>query len=216
MLYSIVFLRARYSLRLSGGMSLSLYMYCISLALGGVIGLFVSWQHDLGTTCFVISLAFAFSPLLLFFSPYLRHIPRLARFSEQLTVLTRSKRLVMRLTALNVVHTVALAGWFYYIGVALGVDISVSAALLLAALLKASIIFKLTPGNLGLEQMLAGGVAMALGYETSDGMLISLGALATSLLITVPVGFVCSLQLARTTSLAGMFCLTGESAEEAA
>jgi hypothetical protein len=201
MIYSLAFLKAQYDLTLSGGFSLSLYLYIVTLCLGGLVGIFLSLQDDLGMYFLLVSIAFTLSPVLFLLSPIMGKWQRFQSFAEQLSTLAKCPWLVGKITALNILHTAVSGIWFYLLGVSLNLDISLTAAILLALLLKASIILKLTPGNLGFEQFLSGGVLAALGYQASSGMLISLAALATTLLLNVPIGFICTLKLARRTQL---------------
>jgi hypothetical protein len=61
---------------------------------------------------------------------------------------------------------------------------------LVALVSKLSLIFKFTPGNIGVEQAIAGLALGAVGGDPGTGILISTTALVTSLAVILPIGII--------------------------
>ena len=60
--------------------------------------------------------------------------------------------------------------------------------IMLALILRASLILRVTPGNLGIEQLVSGGILHVLGGKLGDGISISLFTKITNLILVFSIG----------------------------
>ena len=122
-----------------------------------------------------------------------RFAKRLHRLTYTVThdihILWRNPRYTSVVMGLNLLHTLLYAIWIYWAATTLRFSIPVSSLIMLALILKTSIIFRVTPGNLGVEQIVSGSILLALGGKLGDGVSISLLTKMSNMLLVFSLGF---------------------------
>jgi hypothetical protein len=216
LLYSLIYLKIKHRIQIASGLSISLYIYFISLTLCGLLGIYIHFTSNTQNIwMLVISSLFTLSvPLsfILFFSLKQRilnvnettlvHLYK--KFLDQmdsLVVLINNVRLSLYLFALNIIHLIMVVVWYYMIVYISEIDISLIYLVLVALVSKLSLIFKFTPGNIGVEQAIAGLALGAVGSDAGLGVLISTTALVTSLALILPIGIIHSCVFSKEVSI---------------
>jgi hypothetical protein len=204
MLYSLAFFKLKYRISLSMGTSLSVFTYAINVFIGGCAGLiFTLLSNDKNIFLTIISLGCLISPFLLLLIDRTTLVSKDFRYPllvKGLSVvknllsdssnMLRKKRLLMGSILLNLLHSITMIAWFYWSSLVLDSGVSLMGAAILGLFLKISIILRITPGNLGLEQILAGALAAIIGSGANDGVIISIYMTLSTLFIVFTFGLI--------------------------
>lgn len=207
MIYSVAFFKTKYGISLITGTSLSVFTYVINVFIGGLAGFaFVLYSPDKHLVLGLISVGCILSPLLLSltykFGNLFKHISvgivskvldTIHRLLKDSSDMLKKSRLLSGSVLLNLLHSVTMIAWFYWSSIALGAGVSLLGCVILGLFMKISIILRITPGNLGLEQILAGGLAVTIGSSIKLGVVISLYMTITTLFIVFTVGLLFTL-----------------------
>jgi hypothetical protein len=78
--------------------------------------------------------------------------------------------------------------WFVWVAKTLALELSVISILTLVIVLKILVVVKITPGNLGIEQLVSGGVVSLFSLNSADGIIISAFTKIFSLLLAFGLG----------------------------
>ena len=95
----------------------------------------------------------------------------------------------------------ALSGLEYYFGFnALNIDAGMMDCIIAGSVISLSAQFSITPGNLGIREIFASTALKIMGYALSDALLVSLVSRSVTLLVTLLLGFIANLYLAKNTN----------------
>jgi hypothetical protein len=202
MFYSVAFFKAKYGISLITGTSLSVITYVINVFIGGMAGIaYVLYTPEKHLVLGLISVLCILSPLLLSitykfgrlfkyisFGIISKVLDAVYRLLKDSNAMLRQPRLILGSIILNLLHSVTMIAWFYWSSIALGAGVSLLGCVILGLFMKISIILRITPGNLGLEQILAGGLAVVIGSSVKLGVVISLYMTITTIFIVFTVG----------------------------
>jgi hypothetical protein len=64
---------------------------------------------------------------------------------------------------------------------------------MLTLIMQLSTIFRFTPGNLGVEQIVSGGVVVLIGGQMGDGILLSVFVTVTTMIMSISLGGISTL-----------------------
>ncbi len=201
-IYSTSFFKLKYKIKLSTALSLSLMIYLITIVLSGFVGVVLYFSNSsIHPSILGISLAMMMCPIVvkpcLTLSKYLSErvqwtvFKRLINFLQEMGTAVSSFsnfKNAAGLIALNLLHVVLSVGWYFYISKSLGFDHSLLTITLLVLVMRLSIIFRFTPGNLGVEQAVSGAVLAGTGGAVQEGIVISLFATASSMVLVATIG----------------------------
>ncbi len=201
-IYSTSFFKFKYKIELSAALSLSLMIYLITIVLSGFVGVLLYFSNrSIHPSILVVSIALLLVPVavkpslvvLKSVSERVRWtiVKRLLVFLQDLGSALSSFSTLRNsagLIALNLVHVIVSVGWYFYISNALGFEHSVLTITLLVLVMRLSIIFRFTPGNLGVEQAVSGAVLAGTGGAAQEGIVISLFATASSMVLVATIG----------------------------
>jgi hypothetical protein len=203
LIYLSTFLKFKYDTKVSESIALTLFSYLVAIVTSGIIGLYYT-AFILNRVVSIFSLiAFAgiVSPFFLLLGNKLLGlisfnketvISNIADFItnivKQLASLVSDKKTVFVILLLNIVHTSITVFWYYFIAQTLHLPIPFLASLLLTMVLKLSIVLKLTPGNIGIDELISGGLFSSLGVDPSWGVIITLTARASVIVLMLTAG----------------------------
>ncbi len=198
-----LFLRHKYRVKVADSFSVTIFLYLVTLVFSGIFGLVFSFYYELGFSLFaLISILFLLNPLLIVVGyRILRHVPDV-RNHFFLAVFKFTERVVGNLTSLwldykntgiifllYILRTIVVVFWFMLIAKELGYhEVTFFALLLLSLWRNVSLVLKFTPNNLGIMQIVSGTLFALIHFQPEQGVMISLVASASSLIVAVTVG----------------------------
>lgn len=205
-LYLITYLKTKYKAKVKDSFYLYAFIFLVSLSFFGIVGLVVFPFMDLFSIEILMILCFiAFSPLLLILS---LKIIKLIHFKHKLLIslitslqyiLNNVSELIKNFKTLsviiffNILTTLVNTFWAYWISSLYNLEISFGILLLVSIIMKLSMLFKITPGNLGVTQLANGGVFILFGHDASVGVFISIFQFLTLFLFSYPFGLLFTL-----------------------
>lgn len=198
MAYQIFYLRKKYGVSVSRGCSIAAFMYLITMTISGIAGVVISRESS--SLCFfLISVLFAASaPILLgvfFLVRRIRfegRIRKLADFVrstlEGVVLLLRETKTVVLLVVVYFLRLICMIVMFAWIARSLSIEVGFTALLLLNLWNMLSLIIKFTPNNLGISQLVSGVMFMLIRLPEEQGVLISLTATMSFVLVALTLG----------------------------
>lgn len=205
-IYSAAFLKVKYKIEVKSSIAVYIFIILASLMMGGVVGLIHlignehSWTQYLFFGVLIISPAFLI--LGKFFLENLNFIKNtlfqklfkyLCDIIDDLALLFRDKKFLIKTLILDSLYVINFATWSYWISYKLDYNIPLMFFLSLGFLMKLHSLAKITPGNIGVIQLLIGGYFQLFGLDPSLGVVISLIQLVTTFIFGIPVGIVTTL-----------------------
>ncbi len=202
MIFRTVFFMKRYNMTISKSLSISLYLLMITFCLTGAFSLLFAFYNNLYYSWLsLVSIVFITNPFFIFLaSNVLKKIanPRrailfkihlfLQSTTEGMIFLLKNLKFTMGIFLLSLLHFSLNILWLYWISISLDFDLSLISAGLIGAIMSISLILKITPGNLGVVQLVSGGIMSMAGYSPDEAVLITLFATAISLALALTVG----------------------------
>lgn len=207
LIYSVAFVKFKYHLEMTKGFIISIYIYLITIFLTGIVGLlFAVTKHVLFSPITFVSIAFLSSPAILIgLDKIMKRIPLRQRgllkniqtniqlIVSSINILWENIPITINITALNILHAIASVLLCYWITIIFNLSLSVLALVVLVFLIKSALIFRVTPGDLGFMQILAGFVLSVLGGRISDGVILTLFITFTSFILAFTAGLIFTL-----------------------
>lgn len=205
LMFSTIFFARKYGRTVSSSLSISLFLYLVTVSLTGILGLaFIISKGTTPVFMIIALISIILSPLIIllldrilrwilrFFSSVPPLILKLSSFIAASIVALRDLmqdwKLLIRIVLLKIMQTLLVGVWYWVIARGLGFQLNFLALILLSLVGELAIIIKITPDNLGLSQLLSGALLAAMDYNPQWGVLISLTASATTLLLIFTLG----------------------------
>lgn len=203
MIFSILFLKAKYQIDFVKSFSIGFGLVFIMLMLNGMFGLYFCLTAHLGVGFFLASLIFLLSPLLAFAVSKLlsalnvksgSFLFRLKDFIrnalEQSLSLLANRRALLFMTFTSLIVILLNIVLYYWINTVLGTGLSLAASSITILLLNISSLVRIVPGNIGVEELIASAIFGISGSDPMTGAVITLFLRAVNLSLTVPLGIV--------------------------
>jgi hypothetical protein len=202
--YSLAFTKFKYGATVKEGLSLNIYLLLFNFFFAGIIGIYYVYESDDIPSVFLILCVFmVLIPLLIIAAnklisninePSGRILSyiylNIGSVSSNLTLLWKDLRFSSYVFIFSILHTTATALWISWTVKILEIDIDIISVVFLSLILKISLVFKITPGNLGVEQLVFGGLFSLMNYDPHAGVLISLFNKAITIFISLTAGSV--------------------------
>lgn len=202
-LYLMTYLKLKYKVKIQESLYIYIYIFLISLSFFGFIGfLFLLFTDYVSLMLILIFVNLFMIPVYVYLSKLLmskikvknKLLSQVFAFVEHLIsnihYLNKEKKMIIILILINIILTVLNTLWSYWICNIYNFDIPFFVLFLISIIMKLSMIFKITPGNLGLVQIANGGVFILFGYDASVGIFISLFQFLTLLVFSFPMGMI--------------------------
>lgn len=205
LLFSTIFFKSKYGRPLGTGLSIALFLYVVTVSLTGIAALlFVQAVGKGSVVTSMVLLSLVLLPVLLplmhkllvklvswksLRSGLLRRVLNaLLSVSGAVASMMRSPVLMLKMSALKVVKTLVVGVWYWVIAHGLGLEVGFLPLVLLSLVAELALIVKITPGNLGVNQLLSGATMSFMDFNPEWGVLISLVASGCALLLVFTVG----------------------------
>lgn len=202
MIYSTLFLRERFHIKLTESFTLNIYILLVNIVLTGLIGLIFSiYTNSILSLLGLIALSLLLSPIFIFVANLVLKrigIVRIKLLSKLLSIISQivdnsselwsNKNLTLYTFGLNILHLMFSIVWYWWIAHITNLNVDFISVTLLTLFLRISMIFKITPGNLGIEQIVSGLLMSLIGSNPQFGIIISLYTTITTLLIVFTIG----------------------------
>lgn len=205
LLFSTIFFNKKYGRTVSDSLSVSLFLYMITVSFTGFIGLIFMLLYERNNLFVLILLTFfMLAPFLLsVISYFFRHSeleynslpPNLSKLSkfiltsfDSILSLLNDRHLLYKIIILKLAQTFLVGFWYWIIAKALSIEINFIVLMILSLIGELALIIKITPDNIGVNQLLSGTLLAAMGFNPQWGVIISLAASATTLLLIFTVG----------------------------
>lgn len=201
-LYFMLFFKTKYKIVLKDSISITMFTYLITLLFTGILGLVYVFREDqVFSIVGIISLCLLLSPLFLFlfytifknkeFSNSFigKTLKYISEVIENVHLLSKDYSLLFFYTLLYFGKFFLVTLWYHWILVQLNVDLSYFEVLIITLLYnEVSVIFQLVPANLGVNEMVAGGIFALFGLPPTTGILFSIFVRVSSILANFPIG----------------------------
>lgn len=200
LLYSLYYLKKKYTIDYSDAFSISIFSYIILLIISGGIGILIA-IHNTNLYLFYISLALVTSPILLYLLSKIdigikentnNLISKIKQGWHKVSISMRSllknPRLYFALFNQTIFHLIIFSVWVYWIQLTLYNESNIVTSIVLSCSLQISNIIRMTPGNIGINEIIAGGSFMLSGQQPAEGILVALFIRFSTMIITLTIG----------------------------
>lgn len=202
MIYSTLFLRERFHIKITESFTLNIYILLVNIVLTGLIGfIFSIYTNSILSPLGLIALSLLLSPIFIFVANLvLKRIGNvrinllskifyiISQIVDNSSELWSNKKLTFYTFGLNILHLACSIVWYWWIAHITNLNVDFISVTLLTLFLRISMIFKITPGNLGIEQIVSGLLMTLIGSNPQFGIIISLYTTVTTLLIVFTIG----------------------------
>lgn len=199
LVFSTIYLKQKYKLRLSEGVSIGIYTFIFGLILTGMYGIYFSIRHS-SLLLFFFSLFLLASPLSIYILQGLlkksnsrkKVLARLIVFCNNIT--SNINSLFSDISTNLIVLAINLASLFfniilfYFAASFLNMNLAFSQIVLISLITRLSIIFRVIPGNMGIQEIFSGSASALAGGDAADGIVIAIYVRLFSLAIALIFG----------------------------
>ena len=186
LIYTTFFLKQKYNTRLTTGPGVTLLAYQFTLVVTGAIGLALSFFTKLPVIFTVVSLLFVISPFFTYIGtsvlkkvtfPFVKAEKlktKVVSLLEQVVATSKQSRFVAEVIGMNVLSLLSALLMYYLVAQALQLDLSFISILIYTLLLRLTVIIKLTPDNIGIQEIISVGIFSLINLPPEQGALITL------------------------------------------
>ncbi len=192
-----IYLKQRYQLSYSHFLSATLALYNIFVLTNGVVGLSILlyWRlvDEVAFTpwLFVVFIGMTAAIFMFWLPTDYQFLPdkvrrQLVRLAEGWRILTQNRKLVGQLMSVQVLLLLIFAWRFWIAFHMLSQEINLSQCLLFAAATIVISLVNITPGGLGIREVIVGGLASLLGFDTAVSIVaVGIDRLISTLVIII-------------------------------
>jgi hypothetical protein len=204
-LFLIMYLKFKYKIRIVEGTSMFIYIYAITVVLVGIFGFlhacfhnrFFSWQT-------LIAIGLMFNPLIFnalhrilkqcSFRKY-RILQMLQDHTQAVMANVHQPWFSLRITGiifgLTLLHLICRTLWYYWGFRSINISVDLPVLIPFTLMMELTRIIRISPGNLGFEELMTGGVYSLMGGDTAEGILLALFLRISALILTFSIGTWC-------------------------
>lgn len=201
-LFILLFLKMKYGVKAAQGVSISLYSQLITFVLYGIMSLvYFIYKGALFSVGSLIALLLILAPVFIYImGHWFRKLPEfknkflsnireiIGRVSSGHNELWHNASLVLTLFVLAVAHTILRVVWVYFVTRIFDMNISLLLVVCMAFLTELSIVIRFIPGNLGVYELMSGGLFEVMGANAGVGIFIAVFLRLTTLILTFTIG----------------------------
>lgn len=204
-IYNSIYFKAKYKIAVANTTSVYLVSFSISFVVAGVLGVAYCIAVYANNFLLLISIAAFLHPVFVYFLQLVFRRYNFSNFRILNKIITKIETIIADYLRafviknilvpglISVVDSLAFALWSYWIAVGFGFELSFFQLLILAFFIKITLLFKFTPGNLGINQFAASGIVMLTGGLIADGFTLSLYQAAIFIITSFLIGSVFSI-----------------------
>ncbi|MFT4713967.1 MAG: uncharacterized membrane protein YbhN (UPF0104 family) [Candidatus Azotimanducaceae bacterium] len=204
LLFQVFYIRHKYKLELSKSFSLGITTFMVSVFLTVVIGLGLSLQLQLNTDILpsvfgIIGFGLVTLPIILWLLPkqsahFEGTIYKLLRFlidlRNELLSQIKNLRLVTGLLLTGLISILIQSLWFWQSATVLGIEADLNLVILVVLILRIILLVRLLPGNLGIQELMIGGVFLMAGFSIEEGLAVALLTRLVSVFLAATIGLI--------------------------
>jgi len=201
-IYAIYFLKKKYNVDTRQGFSVGVVTIYISFIVSGLATLIALLVFRLTMAWLVVlALVMIFSPLLVYLGDRMLGLipfPRggflnrvqvyLHEVIQQSLQMLRNLKITLINGALTVLALLLIFGVYYLLNEALDTRMTVLALIAIITMQRISVLIRLLPGNLGLEELMTAALFGIIGQDPSIGLLYSVFMRFCTFIWTLPIG----------------------------
>lgn len=204
-IYNSVYFKAKYKISIANSTSVFLVSLSVSFILAGILGIVYSCFVHQNIYFLLLSIAsFAHLLFVFIFLKILRKF-KSSNYHFIKNIMTKAETIVadyinalntktiIVLIVLNLINSLALALWLVWVAKNFGFDLSFFQLLLFSFLIKLTLLIKLTPGNIGINQFASSGIIMLVGGVAASGFTLSLYQTAIFIITSFLIGSIFSI-----------------------
>jgi hypothetical protein len=187
-IYSLLFCKYKYNVQITKITSINIFMVLVNIFFLGMILLYIFFGNITENIyLFIIGLLCLIAPLLFILASFffdkvlpssrflfLEKIRKISKvIINDISSLVTNFSFFISIFIINLFHFLVNLFWFVSVSKALNLNLSVISLLTLVMVLKTLVIVKITPGNIGVEQLISGCAISLFSLNPADGIIIS-------------------------------------------
>ena len=199
-IYTTAYIHSKYKKGIGHSAKVYLLSFSISLALAGLIGILYASFSNIAFSIYFIMLSalLVFNPLGLvvleqLLSRYkdIKHewLSKIINKASKLFGTEHiDKKLLFYLVLLKICNIATSAIWAYWVTITFRINLTVIQLLLILLLTNLTALIQITPGNIGVNQIASGGLAILVGGTMNDGFFLSAFQFLSNFTIAITLG----------------------------
>jgi hypothetical protein len=202
-IYGATFLKLKYKTTVKSTFSVYLFIILVSLMIGSLVGFVYALSTD-KKLIWVYSLMFLTPMFIIISNNILLKLKTkylmvnkvkniISSILQSIIFMSKDIKFSMKIIVLDLIYVFAIAYWSFYLSEAMSLEVPLWIFILLSFFMKLTLLAKLTPGNLGIIQIYAGGFLAIYGFSPQIGILISTTQLAFLVLMSFPIAIIISI-----------------------
>ncbi len=198
LLYNIFILKHKYKTTYGKVLSFNLVLYSLTIAISGVIGIIYILFYSLKIPIlFAVFSLFFLNPVLIYILYKLldtlkkyhnKYLTLLISSLKKVVACFNNRKLVITVLLLSVLHIQFQIAWFHYVGSALDLGLSVLDISVLVVARHVLVILRFTPGGLGFNELVSGGITGFLVSNSSSGIMLAIYIRLSTLILSFLIG----------------------------
>ena len=132
-------------------------------------------------------------------------ITELIHLIENVLSLWSDIRLTLKSLILKIIHTVLYSIFLYYLSSILALNLSIIDVILIGLISELSLVLKITPANLGINQLLSGISIAIIGKSPEDAVILTIFSTLVSTALNASIGVVGNYYFFRTIRFKKLF-----------
>ena len=198
MLYNIFLLRNKYCTSYTNIFSFNLIIYSLTIVISGCIGIFLSLYYDFFSLLIIVTCTlFIFNPLIVLTIYKIFHrsklidnkiISKIFVISGQLVKSYSIYKVVLSVFSITILHILFQIFWFFYINELLELQMNFFEVSFIVIIRQILVVFKFTPGGLGFNELVSGGITEILINDPTLGILLTFYIRLSTLTLSSFVG----------------------------
>ena len=199
-IYTSAYMHSKYKRGVGHSAKVYLLSFSLSLALAGLIGVLYSFFSNIDFSIYfkLLSVLLVFNPLGLvvmdrILSRYkdIKHVG-LGKIINKASKLFGTehidKKLLFYLLLLKICNIATTALWAYWVTITFHINLTVIQLILILLLTSLTALIQITPGNIGVNQIASGGLAILVGGTMNDGFFLSAFQFLSNFTIAITLG----------------------------
>ncbi len=197
-LYTISYIHSKYKKEISEGIKVYILSFSIGLSLTGLIGVlycFFGGSHY-SFLFLLISIVLFINPLFLVTLNYIlkKNVIKLKSGIIKKVIMKFKfdmkfdMKFIINILLIKMTNALLTAIWSLWISQVLKLNFTFSQLVLISFLMNLVLLVKITPGNLGVNQFVSGGIALLVGGTMRDGFLLSTFQVLYTIIMALLIG----------------------------
>lgn len=197
--YTMTYISLKYKKRIADSIKIYIVSFSIAMSLAGLAGMmyFVFSSFNLSKLFFIGCSLLFINPLIIYFIGTIAETHKNIKYRWIASILEKTnmvihskfeKTLLLKIVLINLAAVSMNSLWGLWIASIFNIPLSFIQIMLITFLMNLTALFKITPGNIGINQFASGGVAVLVGGTLNDGFLLSSFQYLTTIITAATFG----------------------------